>query len=141
MSLRSKLHPEYDAVLPSIISGTKRYEDVIQPIFNELNPSRVNSISQEMNKALWSIESQTSDGWWVRSPSGLKSALKALDIRPETSPVFSVSGNGYVREKAVKKWLRVNNSFELSLLVLRLNDWVEQVRSTAILKLEKLPKL
>jgi len=139
MSLRNKLPPEYEASLASIVSGTKRYEDLIKPIFLELNPSHVNSISREMCTALWSAESQTSsDVMWA---SGFNTVLKALDARPENAPAFSVSGNGYVREKAVKKWPRINNSFELSLLLLRLNDWVEQVRSAAILKLEKLMRL
>ena len=142
MPLRNKLPPEYEASLASIISGTKRYEEIISPIFIDLNPSHVTSISREMSTALWSSESQTSsDGWWVRSPSGLKSVLNTVDARPESAPVYSVSGNGYVREKAVKNWPRINNSFELSLLLLRLNDWVEQVRSAAIFKLEKLMRL
>lgn len=104
MPLRNRLPPEYETVLTSIVSGTKRYEDLISPIFIDLNPSHVTSISREMSTALWSVESQTSsDGWWVRSPSGSKSVLKTLDAQPECAPVFSVSGNGYIREKAVKK--------------------------------------
>lgn len=48
---------------------------------------------------------------------------------------------GIFAKRLSKKWPRINNSFELSLLLLRLNDWVEQVRSAAILKLEKLMRL
>jgi len=91
-----------------------------------------------MRKALWSIETQGSDGWWVKSKNGVESILKEIEKRPEISALFSVSWNGYVREKAVREWPRVNTSFELALLLIRLNDWVDQVRLAATLKLETL---
>ena len=138
MPLKNTLPPEYEHSLSLVANGKAEYPDTFDALLRELNPARVTSISNDMRKALWSIESQGSDGWWMKSKGGLKSILKTLDTRPEISALFSVSWNGYVREKAVKTWPRINNSFELSLLLIRLNDWVEQVRYAAISKLEYL---
>ncbi|WP_427454457.1 hypothetical protein [Litorimonas sp. WD9-15] len=138
MPLKNTLPPEYERSLSLVANGKAGYQDTFEVLLKELNPARVTSISNDMRKALWSVESQGSDGWWMKSKNGLKSILKTLDTYPEISALFSVSWNGYVREKAVRTWPRINNSFELSLLLIRLNDWVEQVRYAAISKLENL---
>lgn len=137
MPLRNTLPEQYESYLTQVFDGEGRYEKVFLPIFKELNPARATSIANEMRKAIWSLESQFSDGWWIKSQKGPKSIMKALDARPECAPLFSVSGNGYIREKAVNNWIRVDSSFELALLLVRLNDWVPKVRSATISKLEK----
>ncbi|MCF6274589.1 MAG: hypothetical protein L3J05_02360 [Robiginitomaculum sp.] len=55
--------------------------------------------------------------------------------------VFSVSWSGYIREKAVENWPKINSSFELSLLLIRLNDWVAPVRLAAVKKISSLTSL
>lgn len=43
--------------------------------------------------------------------------------------IASFHPNGYFREKAVEELARINNSKELTYLLIRYNDWVYQVRS------------
>jgi hypothetical protein len=136
MLLKNTLPPTYESCLLSVTNGKAKHDRSFDAIFRALNPARVTSITDEMRKALWSIESQGSDGWWMESKNIVKPILKSIEERPEISALFSVSWNGYVREKAVREWPRVNTSFELALLLIRLNDWVEQVRLAATLKLE-----
>jgi hypothetical protein len=141
MPLRNHLPQEYEHILSSVINGSEQYQNMLNLMFAELNPSCASPISQEMREALWLIESSNSGRWRTKSRRGEQLILKALDAQPDCAVLFSVSGNGYLREKAVKKWRRVNSSFELALLLIRLNDWAEQVRSAAIIKLEKLIQL
>ena len=130
MSLRNTLPAEYGASLASVLNGERQYKDVFEPIFKELNPASVTSISKDMSKSLWNVQSIRSEGWWFKKIS----KSKEFDI--ENAPLFSVSGNGYIREQSIKKWRRINGSFELALMFIRLNDWVGQVRSATISKLE-----
>lgn len=45
--------------------------------------------------------------------------------------IASLNGNGYVREKAVKELARLKNTEGLKFILLRLGDWVEEVRKAA----------
>jgi len=76
---------------------------------------------------------------WVEHPHSIpKSILQILNVYPDSAPLFSISWNGYTREGAVRAWPKVNNAFELALLLLRLNDWVSPVRRAAFKTLKAL---
>lgn len=141
MRLLNQLPPEYAIRLPPVISGMKTYGETIAPIFKMLNPIKVTSISEKMSGALGMLEPVIAVNFWSGVPNKLETIAKYKKIPLDSAPIFSVSCNGYLREKAVKKWSRIQNPFELALLLIRLNDWVEQVRMAAILKLEELMRL
>ena len=54
----------------------------------------------------------------------------------ELLAISSLNGNGYVREKAVKKLSQVAKPRAIQFLVYRLADWVLQVRQAALIGLE-----
>jgi hypothetical protein len=45
--------------------------------------------------------------------------------------IASLNGNGYVREKAVRELSRLKNTDGLRFILLRLGDWVVEVRKAA----------
>ena len=159
MSVRNKLSPLYEQTVSTFIYTTTSLMDVLpwhrkrylsayeenkcafHKVLAEHNPAHATSIALEMRKVLASFESRGSDDWWIETPNGLKSVTKILQFRPEYASIFSMSPNGYVREKSVKQWQSINSSFELALLLIRLNDWVGPVRSAAISTLERLISL
>lgn len=138
MPLSNQLPQDYQRLLLLVIEGKLEYSDLSDKVFQGLNPAWVTPISSQMREALWSTEPKASKGWWLE---GLAEFNRRLEERPEIAAVFSVSGNGYIRQKAVNKWRRINSSFELALLLMRLNDWVEPIRQAAILKFEELMAL
>ena len=138
MPLSTQLPQDYHRLLLLVIEGEMAYSEFSNRVFENLNPARVASISQQMSAALWSPIPRLGENWWSKGIAAFKSSLIEL---PEMAAVFSVSKNGYVREVAVRKWGRINIPFELALLILRLNDWVKPVRRVAVEKFEELMAL
>jgi len=141
MPLKNKLSQDYEKALSSFLLDKTSYKTTLCLMLSELNPSRVTSIAAQMRAALWQHEMENTNGWQVRPQNHLEYIMKLIDTHSEGAILLTTSGNGYIREKAVKQCISVNNSFELALLLIRLNDWVEPVRMAAISKLEALMKL
>ncbi|MBO6550626.1 MAG: hypothetical protein JJ964_13535 [Rhizobiales bacterium] len=57
---------------------------------------------------------------------------------PSLAIVFTTNYSGYIREWAIKSVNSFNGSFELAVLLYRLNDWVPEVRKAAREKISRL---
>ncbi|MDQ8029745.1 MAG: hypothetical protein REJ23_13550 [Brevundimonas sp.] len=66
-----------------------------------------------------------------RRPRSRRELLDLLKRTSELEYLFLFSGDGYVREAAVRKLAMASSPFFASALALRLNDWVPQVRVAA----------
>lgn len=73
---------------------------------------------------------------WNNHNAYVKHATSLMEWHPELVAFFSVSHNGHIREEAVKKWGWISSPFEFALLLIRLNDWVSNVRKTAANKIK-----
>jgi len=78
--------------------------------------------------------------WGPPRPSWNEMRLGSIEawVRafPATVAVATCHGNGFIREKAVRALSETNEGFELPFLLLRLNDWVPQVRFVAMRAVE-----
>lgn len=65
--------------------------------------------------------------------------IKKLVMKePSLAIVFTTNYSGYIREWAIKSVNSFNGSFELAVLLYRLNDWVPEVRKAAREKISRL---
>ena len=92
----------------------------------------------------------------IETKKGFYDTLKHCDISKSSIDIFeyqfskdqfvvllaiaSLNGNGYVREKAVKKLAETENEFAIQFIVYRLADWVQLVRQSALKGLESFKK-
>src|SRR5215475_8739596 len=71
-------------------------------------------------------------GHWRSPHSTITDIEKRLLCETRSGPyVFMCSGNGFERQRALEAVQQVPNAFCLALLLLRLNDWVKEVRTAA----------
>ncbi len=61
----------------------------------------------------------------------VKKLLFEKPLTPEELIALSKSPNGYERERAIKKMIEKSNSIFLDALLVRVNDWVPQIRKLA----------
>ena len=69
--------------------------------------------------------------WFLIKPTQLSALSTNSDSGVALLGILSFHGNGYVREAALRMLARHNTGAELPFLLIRLNDWVPVVRSTA----------
>jgi len=82
---------------------------------------------RERSPYRWSYPS----AWAELKPSQLNEVQELSKVSAFPLGLASFHFNGYVREEALRRLGDVFNGSELSFLLLRLNDWVPQVRSAA----------
>lgn len=61
-----------------------------------------------------------------------KSKILRNKYRDDLLCIMTMSGNGYIREFSIKHLAFSSHKHKLAFLILRLNDWVENVRSSAL---------
>ncbi|HEU4770005.1 MAG TPA: HEAT repeat domain-containing protein [Pyrinomonadaceae bacterium] len=69
--------------------------------------------------------------WYKLSPDQLGSFERFGDAAVSLFGVASIHHSGYVREAALRKLSPIRSGAELPFLILRLNDWVSNVRNVA----------
>lgn len=155
------LSPKYGRMIKNIMTSVKppnrhrvwmgQHPHAGFPDFSKLqemlalhSPEHVVTISQQMRNIKYLGSTSYRAHWWNRSEPDPINKFGSrryhnlelfLKFAPGAAPIFSVHSNGYVREKAVVKWPKINSAFELALLLIRMNDWVEPVRIAATQKL------
>ena len=93
----------------------------------------------------------------IKTKKGFYDSLKHCDISKSSIDIYeqqfskeqfvillaiaSLNGNGYVREKAIKKLAETESELAIQFIIYRLADWVQIVRITAIQELEKFKKI
>ncbi len=85
----------------------------------------------ELTRTRMAYERTVTSEWRDLKPSDLES----LNRLPDGSLLVGLAtfhNNGYVREAAVQKLAQVKTGTELPFLLIRLNDWVGQVRAEAL---------
>ncbi|MCB9386109.1 MAG: hypothetical protein H6509_15975 [Bryobacterales bacterium] len=103
------------------------------------------AIASRAEQALREILSGMSAKEAVRFDDGMRSRLSdyrgsgwPADLLPDDMPADLLAAlrashpNGYVRKAAVRALSQMTSGFELPFLTLRVNDWVEQVRTPAM---------
>ena len=75
--------------------------------------------------------------WNKLNPTNLKLIFKFPGFQLPLLGLLSFHGSGYVREEATKRLDLINNGHEIPFILLRLNDWVAQVRNKAEEAIEK----
>ena len=133
MPLSNTLPTNYDKIVLSIISNNPPSDIKLEHLFDNLNPRRIIPLSDKMRNAFWRVPPSP----LINQRYSSVDLIKSIKKLPSSAPIMSVSADGYVREVAVRYWPRINNSFELGLLLLRLNDWVKPIRQAAITKIEE----
>lgn len=78
----------------------------------------------------WAYDSGALHPWRTMKPSELPKLLR-LPASDFLLGVASFHNNGYVRESALEMLSRVRSGIELPFVLLRLNDWVPQIRRIA----------
>ena len=76
--------------------------------------------------------SESLDVWHRMSPSDLRLLERFGDASASSLGLASFHPNGYVREEAIKRLARLKTGGEIPFLILRLNDWVPEVRNSAV---------
>jgi hypothetical protein len=131
---RTSIHPKLLDAIRAALSGDAVPE--ISVLLEQHDPRFVGPISDVIRRAadeaLYCAEGwHALRSWAVATPI----VAKAVARLPALAFVLSTSGIGYVREAAVARVELIPGAFSLALLVVRLNDWVPQVRRAAELKL------
>lgn len=70
--------------------------------------------------------------WRQLSPQKLGTLERFGEASSSLLGIASFHWNGYVREEAIRRLARLDTGVELPFLILRLNDWVVQVRAAAL---------
>jgi HEAT repeat protein len=87
----------------------------------------LDQVMRERSPYRWSYPS----AWAELKPSQLNEVQELSKASAFPLGLASFHFNGYIREEALRRLGDVFNGAELPFLLLRLNDWVPQVRSTA----------
>jgi HEAT repeat protein len=107
-------------LLPPLISGSDRHvAAATRAIATLLAETRIGDLPG-LDESMRTTSYLKSWSWYELEPRGL--------AWPE---LLSMHGNGYVREDALKRLGRRRDGTELPYLLLRVNDWVSQVRDVA----------
>jgi HEAT repeat protein len=75
--------------------------------------------------------------WNKINPNKIKLISKYPGFQLSLLALLSFHGSGYVREEAIKRLDLINSGEEIPFILLRLNDWVDQVRGQSAKAFEK----
>ena len=79
----------------------------------------------------WMRRAAGDEAWRRLTPQDLRRSGRPRDADALLLQLASFHGNGFVREEAVRRLALIRHGGELPYLLLRLNDWVPQVRHAA----------
>jgi HEAT repeat protein len=119
--------PEVYQLLLSKDEGTKlKSAKMLNSVMSTLNSSqliKVDKMFRARDSYSWKYN------WSNKKPEKL---FHPLMTEGETLTILGLSSfhpNGYFREKAIKKLSQMNTGFEIPYLLIRINDWVKEVRN------------
>ena len=92
---------------------------------------KVYKIFRNNNSYEWNYD------WQYREPKDLLHALMSDEEKVTILGLCSFHPNGYFREKAIKALSKMRTGYEIPYFLIRINDWVKQVRDISKEKLAK----
>jgi HEAT repeat protein len=119
---------------PFLLSGRRQVRDAAARTVGHLLTKVQSSDYLQLDQACrneWSYESIAATPWSRLKPTEVKQFFSL----PNPAAVLGVAtfhGNGFVRDAAVKEIAHINDGLELPFLLVRLNDWVGEVRESAV---------
>ncbi len=102
----------------------------IHKIISELSPLDLATLDQRVRESWVAYRYYDLNNWQALRPSDV-SRLAQSKFATSILGLASAHSSGYVREAAVRALAAQRSGKELSFLLIRLNDWVTQVRSVA----------
>ncbi|MEM7327883.1 MAG: HEAT repeat domain-containing protein [Pseudomonadota bacterium] len=100
---------------------------VYRSILDSINPADYRRAAQEIKDLVWS--SYRTNG----APDRMRVAKRTLKDHPDLAFLFCFDGNGYVRERALKRMQGpLRNPFEVISVMDACNNWVDEVRKQAM---------
>ncbi len=102
----------------------------------ELDPSHSASIASELTNLVDSVLSGASAAQ-ASAERSRRLVARAAAVSPVAPLLLSLARSGFLREAATKAFPAPSDPFSLTLLLLRANDWVKQVRGAAAAKIHQ----
>lgn len=128
VSLLTKIPAIFELLLTSSPELKMRAAQVLYKCVSTLNVldlSRLDSLFRERTSQHWSYD------WKKENPESLIIPIMSEDEKTVILGLCSFHPNGYFREKALYKLAQQNTGKELPYLLLRCNDWVQELRKPA----------
>jgi hypothetical protein len=132
------------AVIPDILylvysndrAVSKTAVTVIDNLLHSLSSEDLIWFDQYFRQRTSSWSHYNSD-WNRLNPSKIKIISKFPGFQLSLLALLSFHRSGYVREEATKRLNLIDTGREIAFILLRLNDWVGQVRATAAKAIER----
>ncbi len=119
-----------------ILPGRKpTYSDVVAAL-ETFAPREVRTLSALIRNEIDLVMWNNGERWFADKQSAVETVERAVGRQPGAAYLFTTAGSGYAREAAVRSIVSVPGPVCLALLLLRLNDWVPQVRQASEMKLD-----
>ncbi len=128
VSLLTKIPAIFELLLTSSPEVKMRAAQVLYKCVSTLNVlelSRLDSLFRERTSLHWSYD------WKKENPESLFIPNMSEDEKTVILGLCSFHPNGYFREKALHKLAQQNTGKELPYLLLRCNDWVQEIKKPA----------
>ncbi|MCM3213974.1 HEAT repeat domain-containing protein [Niallia taxi] len=135
VSLLTKIPAIFELLLTSSPELKMRAAQVLYKCVSTLNVlelSRLDSLFRERTSLHWSYD------WKKENPESLIIPNMSEDEKTVILGLSSFHPNGYFREKALHKLAQQDTGIELPYLLLRCNDWVQEIRKPAERYIESL---
>ena len=122
-------------IAPALLSGNRdeayAAARTISALLAQAGPEELIALSERMRSS-WFLGDPFGDEWLRLTPRELQKWVGPGEPGILVLRLSSFHANGYVREAAVMRLALLNDGAELPYLLLRLNDWVPQVRAAAL---------
>lgn len=122
-------------IVPALLYGTRDEAHAVARTISVLlaraGPDELVSLSERMRSYCF-LGDPYGNEWSRLTPSELQKWVGPGEPGILVLGLSSFHANGYVREAAVMRLALLNDGAELPYLLLRLNDWVPQVRAAAL---------
>ena len=112
--------------------------EVLNQVVSEFNSNqlvKMDKVFRERTSYEWSID------WRDKNPNELLHLMMSEEERIVILGLCSFHPNGYFREKAICALANMKTGQEIPYILIRVNDWVEQIRNTTKEKLLEYIKL
>lgn len=121
-------------LLPLLITGDKRTiqasAEAIHGLMRRLRPIDFVNFDQFVRQG-WSNWHERRGSWYTMRPSDVRHIASIGAESVSILGIASFHGSGFVREEAARLLGKIETGDELPFLLIRVNDWVEVVRSLA----------
>ena len=148
---RSTLSSEFEPTLKRLLERVKGRAGLLSSLYKrgeddfefssivaEHDPSHVGQIEGQIRNIVdRNIGELLRSRYPLQDQAALRIVRKICAASPDVALPLSNAWSGFIREEALKCCLSIHSSFELSLALRRLNDWVPQVRAAAAACIER----